>query len=87
MRHSVTLSEPIQFGSQLISELEFRKPKAKDLRTLPSEMNIGALLDLAGILCGQPKAVIDELCIDDVNTIGEIVRGFMQGGRETTSEP
>lgn len=80
------LKEPIEFGSETITELVIRKPKAKDFRRMPAELKMGDMLDLLGTLCGQPKAVIDELCVEDMNAANEIVAGFMGRGPETGNE-
>lgn len=77
------LSEPVQFGSELISELTVRKPKAKDIRRLPQTPTTGDLLDLAGRLCGQTPAMIDELGITDTLELLEIVGNFMEPGQKT----
>lgn len=85
----VTLKEPISFGSETVVELKLRPPKAKDFRRLPLELKLGDLLDLAGQLSGQPKAVIDELGVDDLARVMEVVGNFVPGGRGTgsTSSP
>lgn len=79
----LTLMEPIQQGSETIKELEFRKPKAKDLRKLPVNAGTGDILDLAGRLCGQPPSVIDELSIDDTVKVLEVVSDFLPGSQKT----
>lgn len=83
----VTLHEPIQFGEQTITELTIRKPKAKDFRALPLDMKMGDILDLVGRLTGQPKAVIDELGIEDLQEVSSLVEGFVPGGRATGHTP
>lgn len=80
---SVKLREPIQFGSETITELTLRKPKAKDFRNMPAEPNVGDLLNLAGRLSGQPPSVIDELGVDDMLEVLGIVEVFIAGGRAT----
>ena len=73
----IRLEEPVQFGSETISELELQKPKAKHFRTMPAEPTTGDLLDLAGRLSGQPPKVIDELSIGDMKKVLETVAGFL----------
>ena len=82
----VKLKEPIEFGSQTITELAFRRPKAKDFRQFPGTPNMGDILDLAGRLCGQPKAVIDELDVVDMTEVARVVEGFIPAGRGTGTE-
>jgi hypothetical protein len=86
-RKVVKLREPIQFGTQLVDEIAFRKPKAKDFRRLPMDMKFGDLLDFAGALSAQPKAVMDELGVEDLAEVMNIVGGFVPGGRETGTAP
>jgi hypothetical protein len=83
---TITLKEPIQFGSATIAELTFRKPKAKDFRRFPLQPTQGDLLDLVGQLTGQPKAVIDELGMEDMAEAMERVAVFMGSGRETGTD-
>lgn len=72
-----TLKEPIKQGSEIISELEMRKPKAKDFRGMSMNPDVGALLDLAGKLCAQPKSVMDELGVEDMKVILQAVGDFL----------
>jgi hypothetical protein len=85
----VALKEPIPFGSETVTELKLRRPKAKDFRRLPLDPKLGDLLDLVGQLSGQPKAVIDELGVDDLSAVMGVVGDFVPGGRGTgtTSSP
>ena len=73
----IELKEPIKFGSETISKLVFRKPKAKDFRDLKMPLSVGELLDLAGKLSAQPKPVIDELGVEDTKTILGVVGDFL----------
>lgn len=84
-RKTLVLKEPIQFGSETITELQIRAPKAKDFRAMPAEPTMGAMLDMLGRLAGQPKAVIDELCVHDMNAANEVIAGFTEGGPRTGS--
>lgn len=77
------LKEPIQFGSDTIDQLEIRKPKAGDMRSMPTEPKMTDLLDLGGRLCGQPPSVINELGIEDMMMLLEIVGNFIPTGRRT----
>ena len=77
MELTVKLSEPMQFGSETIAELKFRKPKAKDFRGLQMPLSMGALLDLAGHLAAQPKSVIDELGLADTKKVLEVIGDFL----------
>lgn len=80
---TLTLKEPIQFGTQRIEQFTIRKPKGKDFRGMPVEPNIGDLLDLAGRLAAQPKAVMDELGPEDLAEVLGVVGDFFPGGPGT----
>lgn len=84
---TVKLKEPIAFGTETITELSIRKPKAKDFRGLPMQPAFGDLLDLAGRLSGQPRPVIDDLGAEDVMEVLNVVGNFMPGGRGTGTTP
>lgn len=82
---TLKLRQPITWGSDVISELEVKTPKAKHVRNLPAEPKAGDLLDLAASLCGQTPRMIDELSIADMNALLEVVGSFLSDGRETGS--
>lgn len=84
---TLTLRSPIQFGSQVVTELRMREPKAKDFRRFPMTPTMGDILDLVGQLSGQPKPVIDELSVADLAEVSALVEGFIPGGRGTGSTP
>lgn len=71
------LKKPIQRGSETISELRFRKLKAKDLRSFPIEgRTMGHMLDIVGKVCAQPPDVMDELSAEDLQEVSSIVGVF-----------
>lgn len=82
---TLTLKTPVKHGSEVITVLEVREPKAKHLRELPvgGEQRYGHMLDLASKVTGQPKSVIDELSVEDVRNVLEIIGGFLSVGQET----
>ncbi len=77
---TLTLKEPIAFGSDVIHELILMPLKAKHLRGLPAELDMDALLTLAGRLTGQPPKVMDELCMADFQALMEAIACFLDGG-------
>lgn len=81
MKKMITLDDPIQYGSEKISELEIRKPKAKDMRGMPLQMGMDDMLKLAGRLTGQPDSVIDELSFGDLGKVMDEVGKLMPDGR------
>jgi hypothetical protein len=76
MAKIIKLKEPIQFGSETIGVLEFQDMKAKHLRKISAKPSMDDLLNLAGVLCGQPPSVIDELGMEDTQAVMELVGGF-----------
>ena len=80
---TVKLKDPIPFGSETITELTLREPLAKDFRRMPLNPNTGDLLDFAGQLAAQPKAVIDQLRRRDMQAVLEVVGGFFDDGPAT----
>ncbi len=77
------LKEPIQFGSESITELTFVKMKAKHLRGLPDKPKMDDLLNLAGKVCGQTPRVMDELGMEDAMAVLEIVSAFLPSSPQT----
>jgi hypothetical protein len=77
---TLTLTKPVVRGSTEITELVMRKPKARDLRLLPLDLksaSMGALFDLAAMLCGQPPSVIDDLEAEDSIKLIDMVTDFL----------
>lgn len=83
--NELILKKPIQSGSETISKLVFVEPKAKHMRSMPPNPTVSDLLDLAGRLSGQPKHVIDELSIVDMNEVMAVISGFLDGSPQTGS--
>lgn len=77
------LKEPIKQGEELITELEFKIPHAKDMRGMSLEPKFSDILDLAGRLCGHPPSVIDQLSAPDAMEVAAIVGNFITNGRGT----
>lgn len=83
-RVTIRLRRPVRLGSEVIDELRFRAPKAKDLRGLDLDGGrIDSMLDLAARLSGQTTQAIDELCMEDVREVLELVGGFTGPGLPT----
>lgn len=83
---TIPLTTPIRRGTQEITELVMRKPKARDLRLLPLDLrsaSMGALLDLAAALCDQPPNVIDQLEVEDAMKLVDAVTDFLPGSPPT----
>jgi len=79
----VKLKKPIAFGSETISELTFREPKALDMRMLPLKPTTGDILDLATRLAGQLPSTMNDLSMEDYQQVMGVVGGFFTSGQET----
>lgn len=79
----IPLNDPIQHGSETITALELRKPKARDMRGMPLEMGMDDMLTLASRCTAQPPSVIDELSFDDMTKVFEAIGGFIKPGLQT----
>lgn len=84
---TIKLRKPIKSGSETITELVLREPRAKDLRKFPMTPNMGDMLDLAGKLAGQPPHVMDDLHVQDLTEVAEAIGNFMHVGPVTGSGP
>lgn len=83
----VALKRPVDFGSERITSLEFRRGRFGDIKGMkvddvpPAEQ----LMLLASRMCGKPLKVIEMLEADDVAEVLEIALGFfgrcLVGGR------
>ena len=75
---TLTLVESVYHGKEEVKELVLIKPRAKHLRNMPAEgLQMKHILDLAGTLARQPKSVIDNLCIEDFQSLGAVVSSFL----------
>lgn len=81
---TVTLSEPVEFGSETITQLVVQPLKGKHLRGLSDSPGIGDLLDLAEQLTGKQREVIDGLSAKDAIRVSQVVSSFFEG---TDPEP
>jgi len=80
---TIPLSEPVEHGTETITTLEIKQPRAKHLRNMSLEPNTGDLLDLAAKLAGQPPSVIDELGMSDMTNVLTVVGDFIDAGQGT----
>lgn len=78
---------PVTFGSDVVTELEIRRPKAKDIKQLKASANgefeFKELLKIIANITDQPDPFIDELDIDDAMALVEKVSSFLAGGPAT----
>jgi len=87
---TIKLKNPITWGNEIISVLEFKEPKGKQMRSFPlnfgSSMETGVMLDLAAKLCCQPDPVMDELSWPDIMQILEVLGDFLGDGQKTGNQ-
>lgn len=80
----IKLANPVKFGSETISELEIREPKAKDFRDMPvMNQNVGHFLAIAASLSGHPPSLMDELSFTDMQRVVEVMQNFLEAGPKT----
>lgn len=76
----VRLAHPVDYGSERITQLEFRRGRMGDLKgmklsdTVPSEQ----LMLIASRMCGQPIKVIESLDVDDAGEVMGIALVFFE---------
>jgi Phage tail assembly chaperone proteins, E, or 41 or 14 len=88
VRTTYKLKTPVKLGPDtIVSELQFRRPKGKDLRKLPPEESLNTVLILARLLSGQPDVLFDEMDVIDVQGVAEHIAGFMPSGSATGQKP
>lgn len=78
-----TLKHPIQFGSETVTELDLRAPKARDFRKMPMQPTMGDIMDLIAALSGRPPSVVDEMHVEDLAEVANAVAGFFGTGPAT----
>ena len=74
----VTLKHAIEFGSEQIGSLTFRRGKLGDLKGMKLSDNVPVeqLMAIASRMCGQPTAVLDRLDVDDAGEVVNIALDF-----------
>lgn len=82
---TVKLKRPFTIGETEYSELTFKRPKARHLRGLPLDPDMGDILDFSAKLCGEAPHVIDELDAEDVMEVAAVVADFLPTGLPTGS--
>lgn len=80
---TLTLKNPVDFGEERITKLEFKDLKARHLQQLGSSPGFKEFLNLVSVSTGHPIAAINELSIRDAKKAVEIVAGFFDDGQET----
>ncbi len=71
---TVKLFEPIQWGSEVISEITLSRPRAKHIKNLDTKnIKVADLLSIASKISGVSSAALDELSTDDAKQVIEAV--------------
>jgi len=85
----LVLDSPLKWGKELIKELEFRRPKGKDIRHISLPPTLEEVMEVAGKCVNHPSGSIlfDELDGYDYLKVGEVVGGFLGSGPEIGSKP
>ncbi len=69
MDNVITLTKPLENGSQTIFELEFAEPTAKEMMHLGPEATFKDLLKIAAMLTNQPERLLQKLCVRDARKV------------------
>ena len=77
------LKHPIQFGSEMITELTFRRPTAGDMMDISANPGMADMIKLASKVSGTEMAKVRMLDIEDTLAVVEIVGGFFPNGQAT----
>ncbi len=78
------LKYPFQWGrDEIISELHFRRIKARDLRQIDGMDEMAVGLQMIANTAGLTPKQVDELDGEDLMEALKIVKGFMPKSRET----
>jgi hypothetical protein len=77
----IKLERPVEFGGEIVAQLELRPPKGKDLRAIVVsrivDLSFGEVLDLGGKLAGKPPELMDSLEAADVGKVLTAVVDFL----------
>ena len=72
------LTTPIKHGLEEITELNFRKPIARDIKKYTSEElnKFGNVQEFAANLCGLPSSVLDHMDAIDLVGCSKLIQDF-----------
>jgi len=90
---TVTLSDPVTWDGQMITEVVIKKPKVKDVRRLQAalegvEDRFEQGVIMASQLSGIPAEAFDEFDFDDFTAVSEAFSAFFpQGTASPTGDP
>ena len=90
-RHSaITLSQPISWEGNTVTEVTVKKPKVKDLKAMQAALDgvvdqLEQGIVMAATLTGLPRDAIEELDTEDFTAISEVIAGFFPRGRASAN--
>ena len=73
------LEYPGEFEGAVITELQVRRPKGRDMRFLPSSENAGVedMYPFLALLAGIDERILDEMDAVDITALSDLVTGFL----------
>lgn len=78
------LKEPIQWGSDTVTKLEFKKPTIGDIKFMKlTEPTLDDILKLASKLSGHSQQLIDRLSIQDGMEVADLLGNYLSPSPET----
>lgn len=77
---TLKLSTPVEFGDELIEQLEFKKPTAGDIENLGTDAKMKDMLQIGARCARQPYSVIRKLSAQDAIRVVEVVGDFLDSG-------
>jgi hypothetical protein len=84
MAESVTLQYPIEFGEEVISELNFEPPTLGDLKKLDKiKGEMEKAIKVISICTGLDPVQVEMIKTPDMEAVTEIVEKFMPNERKT----
>jgi hypothetical protein len=75
-KYILPLNKAIKIKDKTITEFHLDEPKAKHMRSMPTNPSMDDIMNVIGSLAGEPDHVIDELSVKDVNLCAEFFQAF-----------
>ena len=70
-------------GKKEITEVEFRRPKGKDIKGIGQDVSLEDILKVAAKISPYSPRFFDEMDAVDCMAVSEVVNSFLDGGQET----
>ena len=78
------LKQPLEWGSETITELEFKVPTIGDIKFMKLDsLTLDDILKLASKLSLQSQNLIDRLSIEDGMGVAELLGNFLNPSQKT----